>query len=68
MKDIESIKELYDELYPVKLLVNNPIICVEAFGFLKAIEVSSPLLAEWSRRETAIIKLALNLICDESEV
>lgn len=74
MKDIErkiqidSIKEMYDKLYPVKLLVDDPIICVEAFGFLKAIEFFCPLLAEWSRRETSIIKLALNLNCDESEV
>ena len=41
-------KEIFEQKYPVKELAQNPILCTEAIGYLKALITYFPSEQEWS--------------------
>ena len=50
--------EIYDEKYPIEALGKNAMLCAEAMGYLKALEVYLPSEKRWIEKE----KLALRLL------
>ena len=43
--------EIYYQKYPVEELTKNPMICAEAMGYLKALEVYLPSEQKWIEKE-----------------
>ena len=52
-------KEIYEEKYPIKKLSENPIICVEAIGYLKALKEYFPNEQKWVESEMSALMLAV---------
>lgn len=52
-------KEIYEQKYPVEELSQNPILCVEAIGYLKALEEYLPSEQKWVEIEKTALSLVL---------
>ena len=52
-------KEIYEQKYPVEELTESPMICFEAMGYLKALEVYLPSEQQWIENEKQALKLVL---------
>lgn len=52
-------REIYNQKYPLEELVQNPIICAEAIGYLKALEEYLPSEQKWVEIEKQALMLAL---------
>ncbi len=52
-------REIYEQKYPHEELEQNPIICVEAIGYLKALEEYLPSEQKWVEIEKHSLMLAL---------
>lgn len=51
-------KEIYEEKYPSKELGQNPMLCLEAIGYLKALEEYLPSEQKWVEIEKTFLMLA----------
>lgn len=54
-------KQIYEQKYPVEKLAQNPILCVEAIGYLKALEEYLPNEQKWVEIEKSALMLMLRL-------
>lgn len=52
-------KEIYEQKYPFKEVSRNPLLCTEAIGYLKALEVYLPSEQKWIEKEKQALMLAL---------
>ena len=52
-------KEIYEQKYPMEELAENPMLCVEAIGYLKALKEYFPSEQKWVEAELAVLMLAL---------
>lgn len=52
-------KEIYEQKYPIEELEQNPVLCVEAMGYLKALEQYLPSEQKWVEFEKQVLMLAL---------
>ena len=52
-------KEIYEQKYPFKEVSRNPLLCSEAIGYLKALEVYLPSEQKWIEKEKQALMLAL---------
>ena len=51
--------EIYDQKYPVEELAKNPMLCAEAMGYLKALEVYLPSEQRWIEKEKEALMMVL---------
>lgn len=54
-------KEIYDQKYPIEELAQNPVLCAEAIGYLKALEQYLPSEQKWVEIEKQALMVALLL-------
>ena len=47
-KRSKTNKEIYEEKYPLKKIMDNPVICAEAIGYLKALIQYFPSEENWA--------------------
>ena len=52
-------KEIYEQKYPTGELSQNPILCAEATGYLKALKEYFPSEQSWIEAEMTVLTLAL---------
>lgn len=52
-------KEIYDQKYPFEEVVENPMICAEAIGYLKALKEYFPSEQKWVEAEMSGLMLAV---------
>lgn len=52
-------KEIYEKKYPTEELSVNPMLCVEAIGYLKALKEYFPSEQKWVEVELAVLILLL---------
>lgn len=57
MEKSKTIKELFEQEYPVKELAKSPMMCVEAIGYLNAITEYFPSERIWSEPQMSALKL-----------
>lgn len=50
-------KEIYEQKYPSEELAENPILCVEAIGYLNALKEYFPSEQKWVEDEMAVLML-----------
>lgn len=60
MKRSKTNKEIFEQKYPVEELSNNPLLCVEAIGYLKAISEYFPTEENWVTHYTTSLLLLLS--------
>lgn len=58
-KRSKTNKEIYEEKYPFKELSENPMICAEAIGYLKALQEYFPSEQKWIETEMATLMLVV---------
>ena len=58
-KRSKTNKEIYEQKYPHKNIAQNPMLCVEAIGYLRALEEYFPNEREWTEIEISALLLAL---------
>ena len=51
--------EIYDQKYPVEELVEDPMLCAEAMGYLKALEEYLPSEQKWIEKEKQALMMVL---------
>lgn len=51
--------QIYSQKYPVEELAKNPMLCVEAMGYLKALKEYFPNEQKWVEAEMTVSMLAL---------
>lgn len=52
-------KEIYEQKYLFDELLHNPLLCVEAIGYLKALTQYFPSEQKWVEAEITVLMLAL---------
>ena len=52
-------KEIYEQKYPVEELAENPMLCAEAMGYLKALEEYLPSSQKWVEIEKQALMIVL---------
>lgn len=52
-------KEIYEQKYPIEELAENPMLCAEAIGYLKALKEYFPSEQKWVEAEMTVLMLAL---------
>ena len=52
-------KEIYNQKYPIEELAENPMLCAEAIGYLKALKEYFPSEQKWVEAEMTTLMLAL---------
>lgn len=52
-------KEIYNQKYPIEEMVENPMLCAEAIGYLKALKEYFPSEQKWVKAEMTALMLAL---------
>lgn len=52
-------QEIYNQKYPVEELTKKPMLCAEAMGYLKALEVYSPSGEKWIEKEKQVLILVV---------
>lgn len=52
-------KEIYEQKYPMEELAENPILCAEAIGYLKALKEYFPSEQKWLEGELTVLMLTL---------
>ena len=52
-------KEIYEQKYPAEELTENPMLCAEAIGYLKALKEYFPSEQKWVEVEITVLMLAL---------
>ena len=52
-------KEIYEQKYPHEKIVQNPMLCAEAIGYLKAIKEYFPSEQKWAETEIATLMLVV---------
>lgn len=50
-------KEIFEEKYPAEEVAENPILCVEAIGYLKALKEYFPSEQKWVEDEMTVLML-----------
>lgn len=58
-KRSKTNKEIFEQKYPAEELAENPILCVEAIGYLKALIEYLPSEQKWVEDEMAVLMLVL---------
>lgn len=58
-KRSKTNKEIYEQLYPTKELLENPMKCAEAMGYLKALEEYLPSEQKWIEKEKQALMMVL---------
>lgn len=53
----KTIKEIYEQKYPQKEILQNPMLCTEAIGYLKALKEYFPSEEKWVENEMFILML-----------
>lgn len=48
-------RELFEKTYPVKEILNNPFVTLEAVGYLKHLKITNPEQAAWIDRLTLLL-------------
>ena len=64
-KRSKTIEELFEQKYPLEEIIEKPLMCIEAIGYLKAIEEYFPSEQIWVKPKTTAILLALMLMLDK---
>ena len=54
----KTIKEIFEQKYPIADWLENPMLCAEAMGYLKALEEYLP-SEKWVETEMSALMLAL---------
>ena len=52
-------KEIYEQKYPHEKIAQNPMLCAEAIGYLKAIKEYFPSEQKWAETEIATLMLVV---------
>ena len=52
-------KEIFEQKYPAEELAENPMLCVEAIGYLKALKEYFPNEQKWVESEMSALMLAV---------
>lgn len=52
-------REIYNQKYPFEVLEQNPMVCAEAMGYLKALEEYLPSDQKWIEIEKSVLMLTL---------
>ena len=52
-------KEIYEEKYPLEEVEENPMLCAEAIGYLKALKEYFPNEQKWVESEISALMLAV---------
>ena len=52
-------KEIYDQKYPFEKVVESPMLCAEAIGYLKALKEYFPSEQKWVEAEMSALMLAV---------
>ena len=55
----KAIKEIFEQKYPIEKWLENPMLCAEAMGYLKALEEYLPSEQKWVEIEMSALMLAL---------
>ena len=58
-KRSKTNKEIYSQKYPIEELAEDPMLCAEAIGYLKALKEYFPSEQKWVEAEMATLMLAL---------
>lgn len=58
-KRSKTNREIYEQKYPHKNIEQNPMLCVEAIGYLSALEEYFPNERKWTEEEITTLLLAL---------
>lgn len=56
---IKTNKEIYDQKYPFEEVIENPMLCAEAIGYLKALKEYFPSEQKWVEAEMTDLMLAV---------
>lgn len=59
MKEEKTIQEIFEQKYPPKKLVRNPLLCTEAIGYLKAVTFYFPQEKEWAEISMSMLTLLI---------
>lgn len=51
-------KEIYEQKYPHEYVLQNPMLCAEAIGYLKALKEYFPSEEKWVKKEIASLMVA----------
>ena len=54
-------KEIYEQKYPNEEILQNPMLCAEAVGYLKALKEYFPSEEKWTKKEMETLMLAVIL-------
>ena len=52
-------KEIYEQKYPIEEVKENPMLCAEAIGYLKALKEYFPNEQKWVESEMSALMLAV---------
>ena len=55
----KTIKEIFEQKYPIADWLENPMLCAEAMGYLKALEVYLPSEQKWIEKEKQALMMVL---------
>ena len=58
-KRSKTNKEIYEQLYPIKELSENPMKCAEAIGYLRSLTLYFPSEEKWAETEKTALLLRL---------
>ena len=51
--------EIFEQKYPIEKLLQSPMLCAEAMGYLKALEVYLPSEQKWIEKEKQALIMVL---------
>ena len=55
----KTIKEIFEQKYPIADWLENPMLCAEAMGYLKALEEYLPSEQKWIEKEKQALMMVL---------
>ena len=55
----KTIKEIFEQKYPIEEWLENPMLCAEAMGYLKALEEYLPSEQKWIEKEKQALMMVL---------
>lgn len=58
-KRSKTNKEIYEQKYPTEELSQNPMLCAEAVGYLKALKEYFPSEQSWAKDEITVLMLTI---------
>ena len=61
----KTIEELFEQKYPLEEIIEKPSMCIEAIGYLKAIEEYFPSEQIWVKPKMTALLLAMMLILNK---